>query len=683
MDAETESKYISCFQPRVSKYVSISKDACIECHIDLFGMDKIGQVTGGMNAHTADFTALCAPEALPERIALCSYFIEYAFVHDDVSVDAVKGVQTCLEGNEALSKALGPERYEDIKAIMEGGLKRKQSRAKIWSALREIDQDYLGRCQSTFKQWYETGQQMRDQTFATLENYLAVRALDCGPNWVVRMMGWASGVELTQEEELETGPVTYLAFVVLAVTNDIWSWEKEKRVTRQSGQSLPLINAVQMVMQTQQVDEEMAKHRVLNIIRQNEEQYCLMRDQYLKRPHTSHSVKRWFQILELSMAGNALWSIHAPRYHLDVRNPYISPSVVPSVFEELHIMQTKSDDMNAAKTQTLDDSVLWKPYNYITSLPSKGVRQHLIDALQTWFNVPRSSLAAISGVASLLHEASLMLDDIQDASPLRRGQPAVHEMFGVGQTINSACFCINNALRLIQEISPCAVLIFSEQMAHLYTGQAHDISWAGDKTIPTEEEYFKMVDGKTGALFVLLFRLMQSEATQNRDLDMRNFMNKLGRCFQIRDDYQNLASQEYTSQRGFCQHLDEGKPLFPFIRACHSLQDSTALMEWFKMRRNGSVALRKVKIYILSQIQGSGSFEYTKELLSHFLHNLENMVRDMESLTGQKNWILQNILVQMRVNEDRAVQKKENTVDQVLRVWGKYQEIAWRSSRLS
>jgi hypothetical protein len=202
---------------------------------------------------------------------------------------------------------------------MEGGLKRKQSRAKIWSVLREIDQDYLGRCQSAFKQWYETGQQMRDQTFATLENYLAVRALDCGAkyvipianitvlqlthtlqSWVVRMMGWASGVELTQEKEIETGPVTYLAFVVLAVTNDIWSWEKEKRVTRQSGESLPLINAVQMVMQMQQIDEETAKHIVLNIIRQNEEQYCLLRDEHLKRPNTSHSVKKWFQILELS-----------------------------------------------------------------------------------------------------------------------------------------------------------------------------------------------------------------------------------------------------------------------------------------------------------------------------------------------------------------------------------------------
>jgi hypothetical protein len=165
------------------------------------------------------------------------------------------------------------------------------------------------------------------------------------------MMGWASGIELTQEEELATGPVTYLAFVVLAVTNDIWSWEKERRVTRQSSQSLPLINAVQMVMQMQQVDEEAAKHRVLDIIRQNEEQYCLMRDEYLKGPNTSHSVKRWFQILELSMAGNALWSIHAPRYHLDVRNPYVSPSVVPSVFGDLQIMQSKSDDTKAKNTQ--------------------------------------------------------------------------------------------------------------------------------------------------------------------------------------------------------------------------------------------------------------------------------------------------------------------------------------------
>jgi hypothetical protein len=84
-----------------------------------------------------------------------------------------------------LSQALGAKRLEDLQDIAEGGLKRKQARAKIWSVLNEIDPDYLGRCQRTFKQWYETGQQMRDKTFANLEDYLAVRALDCGAKLVM------------------------------------------------------------------------------------------------------------------------------------------------------------------------------------------------------------------------------------------------------------------------------------------------------------------------------------------------------------------------------------------------------------------------------------------------------------------------------------------------------------------
>jgi hypothetical protein len=283
----------------------------------------------------------------------------------DVSVDAVQDGPSCRLSQDKdglLSKALGSKRLEDLQNIAEGGLKRKQARAKIWSVLNEIDQDYLGRCQKKFKQWYETGQQMREKTFASLDDYLAGRALDCGAkyvmcpsndelpsltiiSWVVRMMGWASGVELTPEEEVETGPATYLAFVVLGVTNNLWSWEKEQRVTRQSGDTLPLINAVQMVMQMQDTAEETAKQIVHDLIREHEEQYCLLRDEYLRRPSTSLSVKKWFQVLELSMAGNALWSIHALRYHLDVRNPYICPPELPSVFKELEVKRSKSESI--------------------------------------------------------------------------------------------------------------------------------------------------------------------------------------------------------------------------------------------------------------------------------------------------------------------------------------------------
>jgi hypothetical protein len=66
----------------------------------------------------------------------------------------------------------------------------------------------------------------------------------------------------------------------------------------------------------------------------------------------------------------------------------------------------------------------------------------------------------------------------------------------------------------------------------MYTGQGHDIFWASHRTIPTEEDYFRMVDGsmyfrsltvnlahkhkETGGLFLLILRLIQHEATQNR-----------------------------------------------------------------------------------------------------------------------------------------------------------------------
>ncbi|GKZ46578.1 hypothetical protein AbraIFM66951_009707 [Aspergillus brasiliensis] len=509
-------------------------------------------------------------------------------------------------------------------------------------------------------------------------------------------MAWASGVVLTPEEEDLIGPVTYLAYVVLGVTNDLWSWEKEKRVTRQSRGSVPLVNAVHIVMQTHNTDEESAKNVVCNIIREHEERYCRLRDEYLKRPGVSLSIKRWFRILELSIAGNALWSVRAIRYHQDVRNPYQGSFDFPSVFSSLKVTQfapkvrSESEDIaetgpkNPALTPApkLDDSILWKPYEYLTSSPSKNFCNHLIDALQEWYKLPQASLAIISGIATLLHEASLMLDDIQDDSPLRRGKPAVHTIFGVGQTINSACYQINNALRLCLQLSPSAGLIFSDQLAHLFTGQAHDLHWARHKRIPTEEDYFRMVDGKNGALLTLISRLMQNEGTQNSTLDLSHLMNLIGRAYQLRDDYQNLASADYTTQRGFCQDLDEGKISYPLIRTIQSSDDPTILIEWLQQlqQKQGTNNSFEMKTFILGMIEQSGSLEATRSVLRDLSVEMMRQLGMIESVTGVKNWMLGSILAKLQgeVSREKKVSKKENTLEKVLRVWGGYRDEAWR-----
>lgn len=89
------------------------------------------------------------------------------------------------------------------------------------------------------------------------------------------------------------------------------------------------------------------------------------------------------------------------------------------------------------------------PIKYIQSLPSKNIRGLLLEALNYWFSIPTDILDRIEGIISSLHDASLLLDDIEDQSPLRRGQPAAYCIFGHAQTINSANYVYVKAVEAI------------------------------------------------------------------------------------------------------------------------------------------------------------------------------------------------------------------------------------------
>ncbi|KAF4631128.1 hypothetical protein G7Y89_g7014 [Cudoniella acicularis] len=308
----------------------------------------------------------------------------------------------------------------------------------------------------------------------------------------------------------------------------------------------------------------------------------------------------------------------------------------------------------------LSDDVVLQPYRYLTSLPSKGFRDQAIDSLNIWLKVPAKSAKTIKSVIKMLHSASLMLDDLEDGSPLRRGKPSTHDIYGAAQTINSATYQYIQATNLAAELSnPSCFRIFVEEMQHLYVGQSYDLYWTHNALCPSISEYLKMVDDKTGGLFRMLTRFMIAESPVGEKLsgvDLNLLSCLIGRFFQIRDDYQNLTSADYAKQKGFAEDLDEGKYSFTLIHCIQALEaepkfvgDAMQLRAVLVKRRVEGKLSNEAKREVLAIMKKTKSLEYTLGVLRELHSELEKEVGVLEGKFSGENFQLRLLLEMLKV----------------------------------
>ncbi|KAK3399185.1 isoprenoid synthase domain-containing protein [Sordaria brevicollis] len=293
------------------------------------------------------------------------------------------------------------------------------------------------------------------------------------------------------------------------------------------------------------------------------------------------------------------------------------------------------------------------PFEYTRSMPSGNVRGTFIDALNLWAGLPEEVLAQIKEVVDDLHTASLMFDDVEDGSELRRGSPAAHAVYGIPQTINSASLAILEAVRKAKDLPiPGAVDIALEQLRDLHVGQSYDLYWTRHMSCPSESEYLEMVAKKTGGLFLLLSRLMSEHMPQEVRSLVNDLVTQVGIYFQIRDDYQNLSSDEYTAQKGFCEDLDEGKLSFPLVHYLNTEQNSSnsqQVREVLQERQQKGSLSMPLKLLTLQKLKSSNSLSYTKDTLKRLEGDVDGTIEELERLTGRENWVLRMCMAKLSV----------------------------------
>ncbi|KAG6000909.1 hypothetical protein E4U54_001247 [Claviceps lovelessii] len=289
------------------------------------------------------------------------------------------------------------------------------------------------------------------------------------------------------------------------------------------------------------------------------------------------------------------------------------------------------------------EKVVRAPFDYVASHPGKDFRSQLITSFNAFLQVPSDRLDIITGAVGMLHESSLLVDDVQDSSELRRGFPVAHNIFGVPQTINSANYIYFVALQEIQKLqNPQSISVFADELVNLHRGQGMDLFWRDTLSCPTEDDYLEMVGNKTGGLFRLGIKLMQAESTTG--IDCVPLVNLMGLIFQIRDDLMNLSSPEYSDNKGLCEDLTEGKFSFPVI---HSIRTNPTNMQLINILKQKTSDIQ-VKRYAVAYMESTGSFEYTRSVISILIGRARKMACDMGGTTTRAEGILK-ILDRMEV----------------------------------
>lgn len=239
------------------------------------------------------------------------------------------------------------------------------------------------------------------------------------------------------------------------------------------------------------------------------------------------------------------------------------------------------------------------------------------------------------------------VDDVEDGSALRRGIPVANSIFGVAQTINSANYAYFKALQDVAQMgNPKLIEIFTDELINLHRGQGMELYWRDSLTCPSEADYLEMVGNKTGGLFRLAIKLMQAESAvdmyvappfqvpgSNIHSDCTPLVSTVGVLFQILDDHLNLSpTSGYSSLKGLCEDLTEGKFSFPVIHAIRADPSSHVLMNILKQKTTDE----DVKRYALTYMQEKGSFEYSEKVILELKQKSLELVAEVESQLGEE-----------------------------------------------
>ncbi len=273
----------------------------------------------------------------------------------------------------------------------------------------------------------------------------------------------------------------------------------------------------------------------------------------------------------------------------------------------LHSKETIEATLRTLSKKYSDPANLYKPAWEFVLSGGKRLRPAIVMlASQSAGNVDNAIIPA--SAVELLHNFTLIHDDIMDRSEFRRKIPTVYKKYGVNQAILSGDVLMILAFEILKELPiqlrPLVFEKLAEAARVVCEGQQYDMDT--DWRSVTVEDYLKIVSKKTAALLKYSAEIGVISANPENHLlreTLGNVMFYAGIAFQIIDDYIDLFSDKSGKTRGL--DIKEKKPS-AIIVAINSLEEGHKKIAWKVIEEflNGSISVDQlVEVFAGLQVE--------------------------------------------------------------------------------
>tara|TARA_B100001778_G_scaffold114182_1_gene93495 strand:- start:3180 stop:4910 length:1731 start_codon:yes stop_codon:yes gene_type:complete len=186
-----------------------------------------------------------------------------------------------------------------------------------------------------------------------------------------------------------------------------------------------------------------------------------------------------------------------------------------------------------------------------------------------------SGLLDVGAAIEIIHNFTLVHDDIMDDDDVRRGRPAVHVAYDLPTAINAGDAMLAIAFEAMAvaegiepELLPFLVKRIGRMVRKCSEGQQLDIEFE-NREVVSEEEYIEMIHGKTAAMFLTCAEVGSHLAGADDDVIqcMHDWGLALGLCFQLMDDLIDVLSDSDTLGKPSGSDVAQGKRTLMVIHA--------------------------------------------------------------------------------------------------------------------